>query len=169
METGIKGRRRWSFALVAILGILLGQGTFTFSYAKGTSYHWVRSPLTNVSNACQTCHNIPEEQLVARITTIQNRTATLLRTSEEALLDAMDTIVAAREAGATDDDLAEALVLHRSAQLRWDFVSSENSTGFHSPQESARVLANSIDLAHRARIAALEVLYALEGGQEAGR
>jgi nitrite reductase (cytochrome c-552) len=89
--------------------------------------------------------------------------------SEEALLDAMDTIVAAREAGATDDDLAEALVLHRSAQLRWDFVSSENSTGFHSPQESARVLANSIDLAHRARIAALEVLYALEGGQEAGR
>jgi cytochrome c nitrite reductase small subunit len=50
METGIKGRRWWSFALVAILGILLGQGTFTFSYAKGTSY------LSDDPTSCNNCH-----------------------------------------------------------------------------------------------------------------
>jgi nitrite reductase (cytochrome c-552) len=48
--------------------------------------------------------------------------------------------------------------------MRWDFISSENSTGFHSPQEAARVLAESIDLARQAQIAALE---AASGGAAA--
>jgi nitrite reductase (cytochrome c-552) len=123
------------------------------------SDHWIRSPLTNLNNACQTCHNIPEEELRARVLTIQETTSTLLRSTEEALLDATDAIVAAQEAGISDEDLAEALQLIRSAQLRWDFVSSENSTGFHSPQESARALADSIDRARQAQIVAFEILY----------
>lgn len=131
------------------------------------SDHWIRSPLVNLNNACQTCHNIPEEQLRERILNIQTKTAELLRSSEDALIDAIDTIVAARAAGATDDDLAEALQLHRSSQLRWDFVSSENSTGFHSPQESARVLAHSIDLARQAQLSATLVLNQLNGSQPA--
>lgn len=129
------------------------------------SDHWLRSPLTNVNAACQTCHNIPEEQLTERILNIQTSTAELLRLSEEALLEAIDTIVLAREAGATDEDLAEALNYHRRSQLRWDFVSSENSTGFHSPQESARILAMSIDLAHKANASATDVLNTLGEGQ----
>ena len=55
------------------------------------------------------------------------------------------------------------MTLHRFAQMRWDFISSENSTGFHSPQESARILADAIDGAYQARIAAMEVLYRLGG------
>ncbi len=125
------------------------------------SDHWLRSPLVNVSQACQTCHNRPEEELTERILTIQNTTASLLRQSEEAILDAIDAIVAAREAGVTDAELEEALLLHRAASLRWDFVSSENSTGFHSPQESARILAESINLARQAELAA----YQLQAGK----
>lgn len=41
--------------------------------------------------------------------------------------------------------------------MRWDFVSSENSTGFHSPRESARILAESIDLARQAELKAWQV------------
>ena len=41
--------------------------------------------------------------------------------------------------------------------MRWDFVASENSTGFHSPQEAARILANSIDYARQAQLAALKL------------
>jgi nitrite reductase (cytochrome c-552) len=118
------------------------------------SDHWLRSPLTTIGQSCQTCHNWPEEELRSRVEIIQNTTAGLLRRSEEALLATIDAIVAARDAGATDEDLAVALQLHRSAQLRWDFVSSENSTGFHSPQESARILAESIDLARQAELTA---------------
>jgi nitrite reductase (cytochrome c-552) len=121
------------------------------------SDHWLRSPLVNLNNACQTCHNIPEEELRSRVLTIQGTTATLLRNTEDAILDAADVIIAAREAGLTDEDLEEALQLIRSAQLRWDFVSSENSTGFHSPQEAARILAESIDLARQAQIAAISI------------
>ena len=39
----------------------------------------------------------------------------------------------------------------------WDFVSSENSTGFHSPQEAARILANAIDNARQAQLEAERV------------
>jgi nitrite reductase (cytochrome c-552) len=120
------------------------------------SDHWIRSPLTNLSNACQTCHNIPEDELRERVAIIQDNTARLLRSAEDAIVDAIDAIVAAREAGATDEQLVDALHLQRRASLRWDFVSSENSTGFHSPQEAARVLADAIDFARQAQLLAVQ-------------
>jgi nitrite reductase (cytochrome c-552) len=120
------------------------------------SDHWIRSPLTNLSNACQTCHNIPEDELRERVAIIQDNTARLLRSAEDAIVDAIDAIVVAREAGATDEQLVDALHLQRRASLRWDFVSSENSTGFHSPQEAARVLADAIDFARQAQLLAVQ-------------
>ncbi|MEZ4836435.1 MAG: ammonia-forming cytochrome c nitrite reductase subunit c552 [Caldilineaceae bacterium] len=128
------------------------------------SDHWLRSPLEHVNQSCQTCHNQSEEELTNRVVSIQNKTAELLRLSEEALLDAIDAIVAAREGGADDTALAEALQLHRNAQMRWDFVSSENSTGFHSPQEAARILGVSIDLARQAQLKAIEVQQQMADG-----
>ncbi len=105
------------------------------------------------------------EELYDRVVSAQDRTAELLRRSEDALLDLIDAINAARAAGATDDDLREALQLHRAAQLRWDFVSSENSTGFHSPQEAARVLATSIDLARQGELIAVQVRLEMTNAQ----
>jgi nitrite reductase (cytochrome c-552) len=118
------------------------------------SDHWVRSPLVNVERACQTCHRLAKEELVARVAAIQDRTAGLLGRAETALISSIDAIVASRAAGAGEKELADALRLHRSAQMRWDFVASENSMGFHSPQEAARVLAEAIDLARQAELAA---------------
>lgn len=126
--------------------------------AVKVSDHWLRSPLTDLNHACQTCHKQGEAALEERIRTIQTRTAELLRQTEEALLAAMDGINAAQAAGATDADLQEARRLHRRASMRWDFVSSENSTGFHSPQESARVLAHAMDFARQAQVAAIKVM-----------
>ena len=131
------------------------------------SDHWLRSPVVNINASCQTCHNYSEAELQARISTIQDRTAAMLHDTEVAILAAIDTIVAAREAGATDEELAEALQLHRSSQMRWDFISSENSTGFHSPQESARVLGDAMNLARQAELAAYKVLVEKQGGQAA--
>lgn len=122
------------------------------------SDHWIRSPLMNLNQACQTCHRISEEELADRVMIIQQTTAELLRDSETALEAAIDTIVEAGEAGVSEAALEEARQLHRSAQLRWDFVSSENSTGFHSPQEAARILAMSIDLARQAELSATRAM-----------
>lgn len=154
----------WNMGLHAQSGVACADCHMPYMREGGVkmSDHWLRSPLTNISNACQTCHRFSEAELTERVTVIQGRTAELLRKSEEALLDAIDAIVAARTAGASDEQLAEAMTLHRRAQMRWDFVSSENSTGFHAPQESARILGNSLDLARQAELSAVGVLNALQ-------
>jgi nitrite reductase (cytochrome c-552) len=124
--------------------------------ALKVSDHWVRSPLLNVSRACQTCHPVAEAELQARVATIQDRTHALMQQASVAITDMLDAIVAAKSAGVDASQLADALALQRKAQWRFDFVNAENSMGFHAPQESARILAESIDYARQAQIAALE-------------
>jgi nitrite reductase (cytochrome c-552) len=131
--------------------------------ALKVSDHWIRSPLLNVASSCQSCHNIDEERLVERVVTIQARTAKQLRETETAIIAAIDAITAAIEAGASDSDLEEARDFHRRASLRWDFVSSENSTGFHSPQEAARVLGDAMNFARMAQLSAERLTARLTG------
>jgi nitrite reductase (cytochrome c-552) len=118
------------------------------------SSHWVRSPLLNINNACQTCHNVPESELEDRVLTIQNRTRALIDRAAEALIDMLDAIRDAQAAGATPEQLADALDLQRKAMWRLDFISSENSMGFHADQEAARILAESIDYSRQAQVLA---------------
>ena len=118
------------------------------------SDHHVRSPLLNISRACQTCHHYPEEELKARALTIQDRTASVLSRAEDAVLALIAAIEQARKAGADDDKLRTAREMHRRAQWRLDFVSAENSTGFHAPQEALRILAEAIDDARQGQAAA---------------
>jgi nitrite reductase (cytochrome c-552) len=119
------------------------------------SDHHVRSPLLNVSRACQTCHRYDEQEIIARAEAIQERTRMLLDRGEAALLSAIEEIKKAQEMGVDEASLAEARELHRQAQWRLDFVSAENSMGFHAPQESARNLGAAIDLARQCQIAAI--------------
>ena len=123
--------------------------------ATKVSDHWVRSPLLNVSRACQTCHPFSEAELKARVDNIQSRNFELLQNAGRALMDQMDAILEAREAGATDEQLEPALELQRKAQWRLDYIAAENSMGFHAPQEAARILGISADLARQGQVAAL--------------
>ncbi len=123
--------------------------------ASKVSDHWVRSPLLNVNRSCQVCHSVEAEELVARVETIQERNHELLQNAGKAVEDLIFAIRDAREEGATDEDLAKALELHRKSQWYLDYISSENSRGFHAPQESARVLANAANLARQGQIEAM--------------
>jgi len=118
------------------------------------SNHHVRSPLLNVAQACQTCHRVPEQEIKARALLVQDRNVALLNRGEQAVIGLMDAIVAAKERGVTDPQLQAARDLHRKAQWRLDFISAENSMGFHAPQEAARILAEAIDYARQGEIAA---------------
>jgi nitrite reductase (cytochrome c-552) len=122
--------------------------------AMKVSEHWVRSPLLNLSRACQVCHPYPEAELQQRVDVIQERTHMLMERSASALIDMLDATVAAKAAGASDEQLAIVRALHRKAQWRLDFVAAENSMGFHAPQEAARVLAEAIDYARQGQLAA---------------
>lgn len=121
------------------------------------SDHHVNSPLLHVDRSCQTCHHLPEAELRDRVFTIQERTRKLMDRGEDAILALIDAIVAAKGKGATDEQLKAARELHRSAQFRLDFIAAENSMGFHAPQESARILAEAIDLARQGEVAVLRL------------
>ncbi|MCI0448644.1 MAG: ammonia-forming cytochrome c nitrite reductase subunit c552 [Chlorobi bacterium] len=116
--------------------------------------HWIKSPLRNINNACQTCHKWNEQELIARVKAIQDRTYETMYKTELAILDAIDAIKKAKDAGANDEQLANARKLHRRAQLRWDFIAAENSMGFHSPQETLKTLSNAIDYARQSQLEA---------------
>jgi nitrite reductase (cytochrome c-552) len=118
--------------------------------------HWIRTPLANPTNACAGCHRLPEAELRARVIEIQDRTWELLTRAEKAIIGLQDAVIAAMKDGVPDGSLSEARALHRRAFLRWDFMSAENSMGFHSPQEAARILGDAIDLARQGEISALK-------------
>ena len=67
------------------------------------SDHHVRSPVLNINRACQTCHKWPEEELKARVETIQERTFKLRNVAMDALMDLIKDLKAARAAGKTDE------------------------------------------------------------------
>lgn len=125
--------------------------------AVKVSDHWVRSPLLNINQSCQVCHHESEAELKGRVEQIQDRTFGLKQKTEAAMIDAVDAIAAAQKAGVGDGDLSKSRQLYRGASMRWDFVSSENSMGFHSPQEAARVYAEAIDFARQAQLEAQSV------------
>ena len=117
------------------------------------SDHHVRSPMLNVNRACQTCHKWPEEELKARVETIQQRTYKLRNVAMDALMDLIKDLKAAKASGKTGKELATAQDFQRKAQFYLDFVEAENSTGFHAPQEAARILGESIDFSRSGQIA----------------
>ena len=123
------------------------------------SDHHVQSPLLNINKACQTCHRWPEEELRARVETIQERTHLLRDQAMDALVALIDDLGKAMAAGRSDDELALARKLQRQAQFRLDFVEAENSTGFHAPGEAARILAESINLAREGQLAVRDAAF----------
>ncbi len=117
------------------------------------SDHHVRSPVLNLNRACQTCHRWPEEELKARVETIQERTFQLRNLAMDALTDLINDLRAATAGGSSDAELASARNYQRKAQFFLDFIEAENSTGFHAPQEAARILGNSINFFRQGQIA----------------
>jgi nitrite reductase (cytochrome c-552) len=121
------------------------------------SSHNVRSPLENINGSCQTCHNISEERLRERVSVIQGRTVDLLERAAAAMTDMLDAILEAKASGATEEQLADVFEVQRKAMWRLDYISSENSKGFHADQESARILGESIDYSRQAQALALRL------------
>ncbi|WP_005038001.1 ammonia-forming cytochrome c nitrite reductase subunit c552 [Holophaga foetida] len=116
------------------------------------SDHQVRSPLMDISRSCQTCHRFPEAEMKARVEIIQDRTHILMSAAEDAIVALIRDLDTARKAGIPEARLQPAMELHRKAQWRLDYVNAENSMGFHAPQETARILAESIDYGRQGQL-----------------
>jgi nitrite reductase (cytochrome c-552) len=121
--------------------------------ATKTSDHHVRSPLLNINRACQTCHRWSEDELRSRVYAIQDKTFQIRNAAMDALIALIAEIKAAKASGMSDEQLASARDEQRQAQFLLDFIESENSVGFHAPQEAMRLLALSIDHTRKGQMA----------------
>jgi nitrite reductase (cytochrome c-552) len=149
----------WSQGIHARAGVSCSDCHMPYEKQGATKFssHWVRSPMLNVNRACQTCHNVPEAELKARVDTIQERTRALMDRAAIAMTDMLDAILFAQENGANDEELKPIRMLQRKAMWRLDYISSENSKGFHADQEAARILGESIDYSRQAQAAAFRL------------
>jgi nitrite reductase (cytochrome c-552) len=116
------------------------------------SDHHVRSPLLNINRACQTCHKWAEDELRNRVYALQERTYHLRNLAMDAVVGLIADTKAARAEGRADAELRGVWRLQRHAQFRLDFVEAENSTGFHAPEEAARILGEAIDFARQGQV-----------------
>ncbi len=128
------------------------------------SDHHVRSPLLNIARACQTCHRFPEAELKERVETIQARNFALMSRAEDAIVQLIADLAAAKLAGVAEERLQGVLEFQRKAQWRVDFINAENSMGFHAPQEAARILAEAIDYSRQGQMALRELATVAFGG-----
>ncbi len=123
-----------------------------------SSDHQVQSPLLNIANSCAVCHRWGEDEIRTRVESIQTKVFNAKIQAEDALVMAHFDAAAAMQAGASDEELAPIRKLIRHAQFRWDYVSANNGMGFHSPQESMRVLGDSVNQAQQARLLVARLL-----------
>ena len=133
--------------------------------ARKITDHNIKSPLLNIRESCQTCHPSDSENIMQKVAMIQGKTAEQLRLTEGAILALADDIAKAKLAiekngkkEKEDEILKTAREAHRKSSFRWDFIASENSTGFHSPQESSRVLGLALDSARQGQLLLIQSL-----------
>ena len=123
---------------------------------KFTNHH-IQSPLNHIHASCQVCHRQSEETLRQNVYERQGKIAELRKNAEDALFKAHIEAKAAWDAGATADEMKEALRYIRHAQWRWDFAVAGHGNSFHAPVEIARILATSVDKAQQARLMLFKV------------
>jgi nitrite reductase (cytochrome c-552) len=136
--------------------------------ALKVSDHHVRSPLLNVNRSCQTCHRWSEDELRARAEANQERVFGLRNRAMDALVALIADLKAARDS-VDPAAVQKAQALQRRAQFYLDFVEAENSTGFHAPQEAARILGESIDYSRQGQLALRPPPAAMPASRNASR
>ncbi len=116
------------------------------------SDHDVTSPLKTDLKACAQCHTESATWLKNQVMETQNRTISLSIRAGYAVATTAKLIEIANANTAKVDKASfdRSVDLYKKAFLRLNFISAENSTGFHNPVETARVLGDSIAFAGKA-------------------
>jgi len=157
----------YSMGIHAYRGVSCADCHMPYKTEGGIKYtdHQIRSPLENVANSCGVCHRWSEKDIRSRVEAIQDKTREMMKRAEEACTMLHLEIADAMRLGATDAELANPRKLVRQAQMYWDFCSANNGMGFHAPQEVARLLDKSLQLAMEGRMA-VNVIRATKGSPQ---
>jgi len=145
----------WSQGIHARSGVACADCHMAYMREGGQKItdHNVRSPLLNINRACQTCHRWPEQEMRDRVEQIQTRFYETRQIAMDALMDLISDIKAARDAGATDEELKNGRQAQRTCGFYIDFLVSENSMGFHADQYSVKSFAEAINTCRQGQLA----------------
>jgi len=124
---------------------------------KKISSHWWTSPLKDPElRACRQCHSDKTpEYLKSRVHFSQKRTFDQLLIAQELSVKAHEAVRLALEFDGEKADNYENLVISaqqmiRKGQFFWDYISAENSVGFHNPVKALNTLATSQQCSQKA-------------------
>ena len=124
---------------------------------KKISGHWWTSPLKDAEmRACRQCHTDKSpEYLKERVLFSQKRTFDQLIIAQDISVKAHEAVRLASEYTGPkpadyDDLMIKARDMVRQGQFMWDYVSAENSVGFHNPAKAIDTLAKSQQMSQKA-------------------
>ncbi|MDW8105739.1 MAG: ammonia-forming cytochrome c nitrite reductase subunit c552 [Armatimonadota bacterium] len=136
--------------------------------------HWLVSPLRYIDKymkgeklgayPCAQCHTVSPRQLREQVLRVQRHVNEAQGRVQQALSDSIDAITAAKQAKAEgksidEEQLQKAIRLHQLAHVRWEnLVVSENSMGFHNPEEVLKELTEAMDYARQAQLLATRAM-----------
>jgi nitrite reductase (cytochrome c-552) len=128
---------------------------YTIVGSSKVSDHRVESPLKNDLKACQQCHTESVDWLKDQVTTIQDRTVSLMLRSGYATATVAKLFEMVHKAQAEGKQIDKALYdkakdSYEEAFYRVVFVGAENSIGFHNPTEATRILGDATAFAGKA-------------------
>lgn len=124
---------------------------------KKMSSHWWTSPLKDPKmSACRQCHaDKTPEFLRERVKFIQEKTFRQLLKAQEASVRGHEAVRLANaytgEKAANYEALMnESREMVRKGQFFWDYISAENSMGFHNPAKALDTLMTSLECSNKA-------------------
>ncbi len=146
----------WAQGIHAFKGVSCADCHMPYKAEGGIKFtdHQIRSPLYNMANSCQVCHRWSETEIKQRVEGMQVKNREVQDITEDALVHAHLAVGDAAKLGATEAELEPVRHLLRRAQMYWDYVAANNGMGFHAPQECARTLAKSSNMAQECRLQA---------------
>lgn len=121
--------------------------------ADGKVYtdHKIGNPFDAFEHTCAKCHDQSKETLQKIVADHKHDIKEVMIKLEDQLVKAHFEAKAAWEAGATKEEMAEALKAIRHAQWRWDYSAAGHGNHMHAPDIMLKVIATGLDRVADAR------------------
>ena len=121
--------------------------------------HFLGSPLNNPDETCGSCHNQSEEWYREQIKNVQDQAYALMSKAMDEMVIAIESIEEARTTDNVNQNLlGQARDAYFLSHLSWEWIASENSMGWHHPQEATAALQIANQKAQEAQVLAQRAL-----------
>ncbi|GAA4884152.1 ammonia-forming cytochrome c nitrite reductase [Ferrimonas pelagia] len=120
--------------------------------------HNVGNPFDRFEFTCARCHDQGKDELESVVANYKEMVNEAKLKAEKQLVHAHFEAKAAWDAGATEAQMADALLAIRHAQWRWDMAIASHGIHAHNPAEALRLLASSLERSADARASLARVL-----------